>query len=73
MPDLSEFTLQELRYMKLAQGYYNQGQTDQVAFSTVVKLMGFADVVIDDDFEDAIDRAIRVAEELHNGCCCGDC
>lgn len=70
MFDLSVFTLQELRYMKLAQGYYNQGQIDQVAFSTIVKLMGYAGVVIDDDFEDAIDRALRVAEESRNDCCC---
>lgn len=62
-PNMSEFTKQELRYLKMAQHYFNTGQSDLVAYSVAVKLMALAGITVDDKFEDSIDRAIRLSQE----------
>lgn len=59
----SDFTLAELRYMKMAQFYFKNGQSDLIAHSVVVKLMSMAGIEVDSDFEDAIDRSFRLAKE----------
>jgi hypothetical protein len=60
---LSEFSLKELRYMKQAQYYFDHGQSDMTAYSVVVKLMSLAGIKVDQDFEDGLDRAYRIAKE----------